>query len=769
MDEDTEYKKLPIDERCVHKLWKARVDGYEEAANLFRKIDDEKSPEWNKFLGLIKKFVIDSHAMAQEKGLEATLIFVENCGHAGKTVGEVISGIVAKCIAAPKAKTKDLAVQIALMYIEIEKHEAVLEELMKGMDHKNPKIIASCTSTVTLALKEFGIKVVSVKPLIKKIPVLLTDRDKTVRDEGKQLTVEIFKWIGPALKPQLASLAPVLVTELEAEFEKVKNEKPVPTRYLRSQQEKQAAIAVATVGAADECDDGDDGDGDIEVIDPLDLLDPVDILSKIPKDFYEKVEAKKWQERKEAMEALEPLVQNPKLESGDYGDLVRALKKMISKDTNVVLVAMAGKALGNLAKGLNKKFQPYACACVPAILEKFKEKKANVVTALRDAIDAIYPSTNLEAIQEDVIEALNSKNPSVKTETAMFLARAYTKTLPTVLNKKILKVYVTALLKTINESDPGVRDASAEAIGTAMKLVGEKAISPYLTEVDALKMQKINECCEKAVIVVKVPAAKKERPATAPVKNQAPQAKKAGSTESRPVSRPATAAGAKKVATKKPGAGGGGGGGLMKSASTAKVLPTERDMSQEEIDERIVDLLPPDIISGLNDANWKTRFAAMETFFTVIQDIECENPNSQVIIRTLAKKPGIKDTNFQVLKLKLDAVKVVVEKMGITVTTADYILTDVAEKLGDAKNSSAAAAALTVIAEAIKLDYVVGKIMEFAFEQKSPKVQQETLLWVSGAIREFGFQVCVLISYRHNRNFILFFIITTLGKPKNYS
>lgn len=740
MDEDTEYKKLPIDERCVHKLWKARVDGYEEAANLFRKIDDEKSPEWNKFLGLVKKFVIDSHAMAQEKGLEATLIFAENCGHAGKTVGEVISGIVTKSIAAPKAKTKDLSVQVALMYIEIEKHEAVLEELMKGMDHKNPKIVAACTSTVTLALKEFGIKVVSVKPLIKKIPVLLTDRDKTVRDEGKQLTIEIFKWIGAALKPQLASLAPVLVTELEAEFEKVKSEKPVPSRYLRSQQQRQAAIAVET-GTADECDDGENGDAEPEPIDPLDLIDPVDILSKIPKDFYEKLEAKKWQDRKEAMESIEPLLQNPKLESGDYGDLVRALKKIISKDTNVILVAMGGKSLCNLAKGLNKKFQPYAGACVPAILEKFKEKKTNVVTALRDAIDAIYPSTNLEAIQEDIIEALNSKNPSVKTETAMFMSRSFTKTIPTALNKKLLKVYVTALLKTLNESDPGVRDASAEAIGTAMKLVGEKQISPYLTDVDALKVQKITECCEKAVIVIKVPVAKKERPATAPVKNTAaaaPPTKKGGSTEARPVSRPATAAGPKKVAAKKPG---GGGGGIMKSASTAKVLPTERDLSPEEIDEKAAEILPPDVITGLSDANWKTRCAAMESFMSVVQDVDVENPNSQILLRTLAKKPGIKDTNFQVLKLKLDAIKIVVEKMGLTVTTGDYILTDIAEKLGDAKNSSAAAAALTAIAEAIKLDYVVGKIMEFAFEQKSPKVQQETLLWVSGAIREFGFQV----------------------------
>ena len=46
-------------------------------------------------------------------GLEAALVFVENCGHAGKTTGEVMSGIVAKCIAAPRTKTKDLALQVS--------------------------------------------------------------------------------------------------------------------------------------------------------------------------------------------------------------------------------------------------------------------------------------------------------------------------------------------------------------------------------------------------------------------------------------------------------------------------------------------------------------------------------------------------------------------------------------------------------------------------------------------------------------------------------
>lgn len=60
------------------------MHGYEEATKLFRTISDEKSPEWNKYLGLVKKFVSDSNVAAQEKGLEASLAYIENAFVAAK-------------------------------------------------------------------------------------------------------------------------------------------------------------------------------------------------------------------------------------------------------------------------------------------------------------------------------------------------------------------------------------------------------------------------------------------------------------------------------------------------------------------------------------------------------------------------------------------------------------------------------------------------------------------------------------------------------------
>ncbi|CAH2087902.1 unnamed protein product [Euphydryas editha] len=742
MEDENEYKKLPTEEKCVHKLWKARVAGYEEAIKLFNQIDDEKAPEWNKFLGLIKKFVTDSNAVAQEKGLEAALVFVENCGHAGKTTGEVMSGIVAKCIAAPKTKTKDLALQVTLMYIEIEKHEIVEEELLKGMEQKNPKVVAACISALNTALKQFGNKVIAIKPMVKKIPILLADRDKGVRDEMKALVIEMHRWIGAAIEPHIASLQAVVQQELRESFS---SGGASPTRYLRSQQHRvrDTPAADSTDGGADD-EDAETGGGDSADVDAYDLLDPVEILSKLPKDFYDKLEAKKWQERKEALDSLDNLLKNaPKLEPGDYADLVRALKKVITKDTNVMLVALGGRLLGALASGLRARFAPYACACVQAALEKFKERKPAVVAALREAVDAIYPCTNLEAIMEDMLAAFENKNPSIKAESALFLARALCHTQPAAFNKKLIKAYVAGLLKLLESADPVVRDAAAEALGTATKLVGEKNIAPHIGKLDNLKEQKIKEFAEKAEIKVKVAAPKKDnKPKAAPPATGKGDAKPtAGSAQPKPVKRPASA--------KKPA-------GVTKKAPARgqPSPPREQEMSPEEVDAKAEQLFPPDVLNGLADTNWKTRLAAVQGFQAALPGAEAAG--AQLLYRVLGRKPGLRDTNVQVLRARLEACKYITDNYPVSTTAADFVLQDIVTKLGETSCSAICADCLTSLAESCGLEHVLNESLAFAMDsQKNPKVQAELFNWMTIAIKEFGFTMNVKSIVVHSKKALL--------------
>ncbi|CAG0896147.1 unnamed protein product [Darwinula stevensoni] len=253
----------------------------------------------------------------------------------------------------------------------------------------------------------------------------------------------------------------------------------------------------------------------------IEKTDP-EILSKLPKVFQEMYEDKKWQDRKEALDIIQPLVSNPKLEAHNYGDLVKQLIKVVRRDANVVVVAQAVQCLTELANGLKRSFHPYATLCISIFLEKFKERKPNVVMVLREAVDTISRTASMESLQKGILIALESKNPAVKAETAAFLTRAFSSCPPASLTRKLLRGYCASLLKALNDSDATVRDNAAQALGTLLKAGGEKLITPFLANVDGVKMVKIKEYYEKAEVKVPLPK---------------PEARySAGETEAQPIS-----------------------------------------------------------------------------------------------------------------------------------------------------------------------------------------------------------------------------------------
>ncbi|KAI1889583.1 hypothetical protein AGOR_G00164410 [Albula goreensis] len=708
MGDDSEWMKLPIDQKCEHKVWKARLNGYEEAVKLFQRIEDEKNPEWGKYLGLIKKFVTDSNAVAQLKGLEAALAYVENAHVASRTTGEVVSGVVSKVYNQPKPRAKELGIEICLMYIEIEKGDVVQEELIKGLDNKNPKIVVTCVETIRKALSEFGSKIISLKPVVKVLPKLFESREKAVRDEAKLLAVEIYKWIRDALRPPLQQINSVQLKELEEEWVKLPTTAPKQSRFLRSQQDLRAKFEQQQAAGGDEVD-GDDEEESVPQVDPYELLEAVEILSKMPKDFYEKIEAKKWQERKEALEAIEGLTKNPKIENGDYGDLVRALKKVIGKDANVMLVTLAAKCIAGLAAGLRKKFGTYAGHVVPTILEKFKEKKPQVVQALQEAIDAVFLSTTFQNISEDILSVMDNKNPSIKQQTSLFLARSFRHCTPSTLPKSVLKPFCVAFLKQVNDSAPEVRDAAFEALGTAMKVVGEKAVNPFLTDLDKLKLDKVKECADKVELAPPKPSGPPRK---------APASKSAGPPKK---GKPAAAAGGK----------------AKKGPEVKEVAETE--LSLEVCEERSAAVLPASCMQMLDSANWKERLASMEEFQRAVEQMDKSDMPCQALVRMLAKKPGWKETNFQVMQMKLHIVGLIAQKGSFSKTSAFVVLDGLVDKVGDVKCGVKAKEALTAIGEACSLPWTAEQVVSMAFSQKNPKNQAETLNWLSNAMKEFGF------------------------------
>ena len=159
------------------------------------------------------------------------------------------------------------------------------------------------------------------------------------------------------------------------------------------------------------------------------------------------------------------------------------------------------------------------------------------------------------------------------------------------------------------------------------------------------------------------------------------------------------------------------------------------------MEERAQELLGAECYNGLSSSNWKERLQSVETIANKIKTMPSDEVPCQILVRTLGKKPGFKDSHFQVLKQRIELVTVLADAgFKFTQRSASYCLNEIAEKIGDVKAGQQAKEAISKISEQCTLPYVCMQIVPFLFEGKNPKNQENLLDWLSQAIKEFGFQ-----------------------------
>ena len=69
-----------------------------------------------------------------------------------RAAADVVAGVVTKCMNA-RPKTKQKGMEICMMYLEVEKQEAVQEEILKGLENKQPKIVAGSVNFLKMAIR----------------------------------------------------------------------------------------------------------------------------------------------------------------------------------------------------------------------------------------------------------------------------------------------------------------------------------------------------------------------------------------------------------------------------------------------------------------------------------------------------------------------------------------------------------------------------------------------------------------------------------------
>ncbi|XWS16703.1 hypothetical protein CRYUN_Cryun34aG0113700 [Craigia yunnanensis] len=746
-----EAKKLPWEDRLLHKNWKVRNEANIDLASLCDSITDPKDSRLREIAPFFKKTVADSNALVQEKALDALIAFLKAADvDAGRYAKEVCDAIVAKCLTG-RPKTVEKAQAAFMLWVELEAVDVFLDSMEKAIKNKVAKAVVPAIDVMFQALTEFGARVVPPKRILKTLPELFDHKDQNVRTSSKGLTLELCRWIGkdPVKSILFEKMRDTMKKELEAELVNVMGTAK-PSRKIRSEQDREPEHE-AVSETAGPCDVEESVADTPQEIDEFELVDPVDILTPLEKSgFWDGVKATKWSERKEAVAELNKLASTKKIAPGDFTEVCRTLKKLVT-DVNMAVSVEAIQAIGNLARGLRTHFSGSSRFLLPILLEKLKEKKPALTESLTQTLQAMNKAgcLNLVDIVEDVKTGTKNKVPLVRSLTLNWVTFCI-ETSNRAVVLKVHKDYVPICMECLNDGTPDVRDAAFSALTAVAKSVGMRPLERSLEKLDDVRKKKLAE------MIAGSGSAVSGGTSSAAVQNSgggvsSPESmqfsegsfvrKSAASMLSR--KRPVSAAPANKK------------GASVKSGNNKKVDGAGRleivklteppedielaEMNLEEIESRLGSLIQTDIISQLKSALWKERLEAISSLKQQVEGLQDLDQSVEIFVRLLCAIPGWNEKNVQVQQQVIE----VVTYLASTATKFPkkcvvLCLLGISERVADIKTRAHAMKCLTTFSEAVGPAFVFERLYKIMKEHKNPKVLSEGLLWMVSSVEDFG-------------------------------
>ncbi|XP_022036003.1 protein MOR1 [Helianthus annuus] len=738
-----EAKKLPWEDRLLHKNWKVRNDANIDLAALCDGITDPKDPRIRELGHFFKKTVADSNAPVQDKALDALIAYLKAAdADAGRFAKEVCDSVVAKCLTG-RPKTVEKAQIVFMLWVELEAVDVFLDSMEKAIKNKVAKAVVPAIDVMFQALSEFGSKIVPPKRILKMLPELFDHQDQNVRASSKGLTLELCRWIGrdPVKSILFEKMRDTMKKELEAELANVTGVAK-PTRKIRSEQDKEPEQEVA----AEASGSGPSEESAAEVpqeIDEYELVDPVDILTPLEKSgFWNGVKATKWSERKDAVAELTKLASTKRIAPGDFSEICRTLKKLIT-DVNIAVAVEAVQAIGNLATGLRTNFSASSRFILPALLEKLKEKKPTMTEALSNTLQAIHKAgcVTLADIVEDVKVAVKNKVPLVRSLTLNWVTHCIETSNKAVI-LKVHKDYVPICMECLNDGTPDVRDAAFSVLAAIAKSVGMRPLEKSLEKLDDVRRKKLSEMI--GVSGGGAPTAGAGAPSSGGTVSSA-EASDGGFVRRSAASmlsgkKPISAApAAKKSAPAKTVAGkkADGPSQTKKVEQPEDVEPAE--MSLDEIESRIGSLIQADTITQLKSAAWKERLEAITSVKEQVVALQELDRSVEILIRLLCAVPGWTEKNVQVQQQVIEVVSHIASTASkFPKKCVVLCIGGICERVADIKTRAQAMKCLTTFSEAVGPGFIFERMFKIMKEHKNPKVLSEGLLWMVSAVEDFG-------------------------------
>lgn len=479
--EDQETNETgPLETRVNSKNWKTRSKAYEELIKLLSQSTDLCS----EYAGSVVKFLSDSNPAAQEKALEIANVYIKTSPALLVVQNEtIVKSLIEKGIASPKPGIKNESMNLLLDFFASHKDnfEGFISGIFQCLSNKNLKIQVAGISVVNHIIASFGIQKLQFKPFVNIMEKLAGASNPQLRGEALNFYKETYRWVRDLIKPYIEKLKKPQQDELQKAFEEIKDI-PVPSRWLRHEEAKAKAEIQSSQGKPS------------KPIDIYEMADAKDIFTKYNEKWVNSVlSMEKWVDKKQALEDLNNEANYPKLAEKSPIELVTLAKKLIN-DSNVQVMVQAMKLVGLLSKGQRKYFESYSRQFFPLIIQKFKDKKTQVVMETHNCLDNMMFSLSIDSVQEEIKSALEDPNPLVKSNTCAWLERVVM-ALSYHEIKNICKLVTFICKKNTDDSSPEVRSCTFKLLSCLVVKCPE--VLGIIKDLPQAKMKKIEELAGK--------------------------------------------------------------------------------------------------------------------------------------------------------------------------------------------------------------------------------------------------------------------------------
>lgn len=384
-----------IKEKLNSKLWKIRLQGFKELSDFL-----ENTPTFLISLREWAKYLTDSHLQSQEL---IFLVFKSLCQR-NSIVFEKEEGFESLIKGLLSGGTKEIII------IGMDCFEELFRKNTKELLIAVNKILVSKSNNQINVLLDFIIELViqygphksGFETIIDNIIILL--KESTIKIHVKTKIMSIFKeayyyWgKGEETEKLLLKMKKPFSYEFE-EF--IKNN---PISELKS--------PLKTI------------DLEIEIKEEKNNIGKLIYNDNWIKQILD--QKKTWQIKKEMLEEF--LLNLPNLQKNDLESIVSPLNIMLKRllnENNPNIVILAIKIIEKIFNHFSKEAFQFTKVMLLNLIEKFKDKKTNVVEETHKALNSLRKNINIEenAMQTIFLETLESKNPNIRVNSLIFLNR----------------------------------------------------------------------------------------------------------------------------------------------------------------------------------------------------------------------------------------------------------------------------------------------------------------------------------------------------------